>query len=65
MFASMRVNVREIDHERAFIEENVGYTQPTFTIETKDHTQVQSIIDTIKNEGFPKVTLVKPSNKIL
>jgi hypothetical protein len=35
VLAKLRANVKDIEHERAFLLENVGITQPVFTLETR------------------------------
>ena len=94
LFAKLRVNVREIEHERAFLVDNVGYiiyirvvsvvnklevsaktffnynlfpryTQPTFTLETRDHKHVQQVLEAIRALGFPQTSLVFNLIKIL
>ena len=61
IFADCRVNVREIEHERAFLVENVGYTRPTFTIDTKDHEHANQIVENFKRAGFLKTAIAKPA----
>jgi hypothetical protein len=52
LFSDHRVNVKEMDHERAFLLENVGFTQPTFTLETRDHAHIQEVSSTIQGSGW-------------
>lgn len=58
LFASLRVNIRDIDHERAFLAEHVGYTQPTFTLDTRGKGHIEEVMEAVKKSGFPNVFLV-------
>jgi threonine dehydratase len=57
ILAEQRALVREIEHERAFLGENIGYTAPMFTIETRDHEHIQTVLHAIQQGGFPSASL--------
>ena len=44
----LRANVKDIEHERAFLLGNVGTTQPIITMETRDFDHVREIVDMLK-----------------
>lgn len=56
----LRANVKDIEHERAFLLGNVGITQPIITLETRDFDHVKEIVDTLKKEGFSNTYLATP-----
>lgn len=60
LLGDLRANIRDIEHERAFLIENVGFTQPVFTVETRDHDHVDEIVNSMKKIGFDKVSLDGP-----
>jgi threonine dehydratase len=53
----LRANIREIEHERAFLIDHVGFTQPVFTVETRGHDHVQEIVQHLRDQGFTRVAL--------
>ena len=56
----LRANVKDIEHERAFLLGNVGTTQPIITIETRDFEHVKEVVDTLKKAGFEDAYLATP-----
>jgi len=60
VLSKMRANIRDIEHERAFLLDNVGTTQPVLTIETRGFDHVHSIVEELKKSGFRRVALETP-----
>jgi threonine dehydratase len=56
----LRANVKDIEHERAFLLGNVGTTQPIIEMETRDFEHVREIVETLKREGFESTYLATP-----
>jgi len=56
----LRANVKDIEHERAFLLGNVGTTQPIITMETRDFDHIKEVVDTLKKEGFENTYLATP-----
>jgi len=56
----LRANIREIVHERAFLLENVGFTQSMFTLDTRGFDHVHQILEELKMAGFEKTFLETP-----
>jgi len=58
LISTFRSNIREVHHERAFLNnENVGHTQTIFTLETRGSDHIQEIINGLKEAGFQKTFL--------
>jgi threonine dehydratase len=62
ILTEMRANIKDIEHERAFLLADVGMTKPIITIETQGFTHVNEILAKIEKAGFPKPYLATPSN---
>jgi len=60
ILSKARANIREIEHERAFLLENVGYTQPVLTVETRGFDHVHEIMEALRSAGFTKSFLETP-----
>lgn len=60
IFRDMRANIRDIEHERAFLLANVGMTQPIVTVETRGFDHVQEIVAKLRAEGFDSTYLETP-----
>jgi len=58
--ADMGVNIREIKHERAFLLDTVGVTQPHLDIETKSFDHIQSLVDRLRKEDFLDTHVITP-----
>jgi hypothetical protein len=56
----LRANVKDIEHERAFLLGNVGTTQPIITMETRDFDHIREVVETLKKEGFENTYLATP-----
>lgn len=56
----LRANVKDIEHERAFLLGTVGITQPIITMETRDFEHVREIIEELKKQGFESTYLATP-----
>jgi threonine dehydratase len=56
----LRANVKDIEHERAFLLGNVGTTQPIITIETRDFEHIKEVVAALKKEGFDSTYLATP-----
>lgn len=57
-----RANVRDIAHERAFLLDSVGTTQPILILETRDFDHIREVIDSLKQANFKNVYVDCPSN---
>jgi threonine dehydratase len=57
-----RANVKDVEHERAFMVGNVGLTQPIITMETRDFEHVQEIVQRMKEQGFPFTRVETPTS---
>ena len=57
-----RANVKDVEHERAFMVGNVGLTQPIITMETRDFDHVQEIVQRLKEAGFPFTRVDTPTS---
>eukprot|EP00455_Lapot_gusevi_P026461 TRINITY_DN27915_c0_g1_i1.p1 TRINITY_DN27915_c0_g1~~TRINITY_DN27915_c0_g1_i1.p1 ORF type:complete len:462 (+),score=154.67 TRINITY_DN27915_c0_g1_i1:81-1466(+) len=60
--AESRASIRDVEHERAFLVDNVGYTQPTITLETRDHDHIQEVLQAIRRVGFARADVVSPGD---
>eukprot|EP00761_Pharyngomonas_kirbyi_P006255 gb/GECH01006261.1/.p1 GENE.gb/GECH01006261.1/~~gb/GECH01006261.1/.p1 ORF type:complete len:527 (+),score=149.98 gb/GECH01006261.1/:1-1581(+) len=47
-----RANIQEVEHERAFMNVPVGYTQTILTVQTKGHDHVQQLVNALKEKNF-------------
>lgn len=56
-----RANIKDIEHERAFLLASVGITQPIITVETRGFDHVHEILEALKNGGFANTYLETPS----
>ena len=56
-----RANVKDVEHERAFLVGNVGLTQPIITMETRDFEHVQEIVKRLQDSGFPFTRVETPT----
>ena len=60
-FSSLAViDIREIDHERAFLLRSVQHTQNIFTLETRGPEHIAEILDCLASEGITEVDLLSP-----
>jgi len=58
ILSGMKANVRDVYQERAFLtDEVVGYVQPTFTLEVRDHDHLEDILEELHKAGFDKTTV--------
>ena len=57
-----RANVKDVEHERAFLLGNVGLTQPIITMETRDFDHVGEIVQRLKDNGFPFTRVETPTS---
>ena len=57
-----RANVKDVEHERAFLVGNVGLTQPIITVETRDFEHVQEIVARLQQHGFPFTRVETPTS---
>ena len=57
-----RANVKDVEHERAFMVGNVGLTQPIVTMETRDFDHVAEIVQRLNDNGFPFVRVHTPTS---
>jgi len=48
----LRVNIVEIRHERAFLLDTVGVTQPIFDVEVRGFDHIDKLVDRLTQEGF-------------
>ena len=55
-----RANVKDVEHERAFMVGNVGLTQPIITMETRDFEHVAEIVKKLQTSGFPFTRVETP-----
>jgi len=62
ILSQMRANIKDIEHERAFLLADVGMTQPIITIETQGFAHVRDIMEKIEQAGFPKPHLQTPTD---
>jgi len=63
ILTEMRANIKDIEHERAFLVADVGMTQPIFTIETQGFNHVKEILEKIEMAGFPKPHIQTPTKQ--
>ena len=56
-----RANVKDVEHERAFMLGNVGLTQPKITVETRDFDHVAEIVKRLQEAGFPFTRVETPT----
>jgi len=57
-----RANVKDVEHERAFLVGNVGLTQPIITMETRDFDHVAEVAQSLKAHGFEYTSIVTPTS---
>ena len=57
-----RANVKDVEHERAFLVGNVGLTQPIITMETRDFEHVAEIVKRLQDNGFPFTRVETPTS---
>lgn len=59
---SCRANIRDLHHERAFLLESIGQTQPVIVLETRDFEHIQEVVDGLNKAGFRNVYVDVPAN---
>lgn len=60
LIAQARANVRDIEHERAFLVASVQQTQPIVTIETRGPDHIDRIMKLLRDNGHTSVKLITP-----
>jgi ACT domain-containing protein len=58
--SDMGVNIREVKHERAFLLDTVGVTQPHLDIEAKSFEHIQRLVERLKQEDFLDCHVITP-----
>lgn len=57
VLARLNCNIREVAHERAFLLENVHFTMPVLTVETKGEEHTAEMVRALRDAGFPQTTV--------
>lgn len=58
--ADMGVSVREVKHERAFLLDTVGITQPIIDVETRNFEHIERLIARLRQEEFLDCHVITP-----
>jgi hypothetical protein len=56
----LRVNIMEIKHERAFLLDTVGITQPVLDVETKGFDHINQLVEQLRAAGFIETRVETP-----
>jgi len=56
----LRVNIMEIKHERAFLLDTVGITQPVLDVETKGFDHINQLVEHLRGAGFIETRVETP-----
>ncbi len=57
---SLNVNIKEIKHERAFLLDTVGVTQPVIDVETKGFDHIEKLVDALRSADFLDTHVITP-----
>eukprot|EP00474_Spongospora_subterranea_P001165 CRZ01623.1 hypothetical protein [Spongospora subterranea] len=60
LISQTRANVRDVEHERAFLLASVQQTQPILTIETRGYDHIEEIMALLRASGYEDVKLSTP-----